>query len=414
MNAMQPRPAPSPQRPRFRAKKYVLSSLILAAALAYSVIAITKPFAQLQPSVSASTLSITTPASQLPWPSYGQGAFGLSDGKVIASHGEQTPVAIASAAKLITALVVLERKPLTAGASGPKITLTENDVALYKQYVAMQGSVMPVASGQVLTERQMLEALLLPSANNIADSLAIWAYGSVDAYLTAAKAYLAKQGLTNTNVGTDASGLSPDNSSTAHDLVKLGSLAMQNTTVASVVGEKSAVINGVGTVRNVNTLLGTGTIVGVKTGNNDQNGGVFIGASTATVNNKPVTIITALSGAPSLTRVLTDSSNLLAAAKTTFAQTNIVTAGTVLGTYRDTTGNAVQAVAAKNLSITVLRGSTVTASIALTPISYNTKAGAEVGKVSVPATSFSTAQSVPIVLKQAPVKPTLAYRLLHP
>ncbi len=413
INAMKPRLAPSVKR-RLSAKYYALSLLLLTVAVTYTAIAITRPFAQLQPSVSSSTLSITTPPSQLPWPAYGQGAFGLSDGKVIATHGEQAPVAIASAAKVITALVVLERRPVTAGTNGPTITLNSNDVALYNQYVAKQGSVMPVASGQKLTERQMLEAMLLPSANNIADSLAIWSYGSLNAYLAAAKAYLAKQGLTNTQVGTDASGYSPDSTSTATDLVKLGSLAMQNSTVAGVVAEKTASINGVGTVRNVNTLLGSGNIVGVKTGNNDQNGGVFIGASTTTVNGKPTTVVTALSGAPSLTRALSDSAILLAAAKTTFAQTNVVTAGTVLGTYHGATGDVVQAVAAQNLSITVLRGSTVKANIVLQPISYNTKAGATVGKVSVAKTSFAASQSVPIVLKQAPAKPTLSYRLLNP
>jgi D-alanyl-D-alanine carboxypeptidase (penicillin-binding protein 5/6) len=381
---------------------------------AYSTLAIVKPFAELTPSVTKDTLTITTPPSNVPWPSYGQGAFGLANGKVIATHGEQTPVAIASVAKVINALVVLDRHPLAAGASGPTITLTDRDVSLYDKYIAIDGSVMPVRSGMKLTERQMLEALLLPSANNIADSLAIWAFGSIGSYKTYATAYLQRHDLIHTTVGNDASGYLPDSTSTASDLVKLGALAMSNSVIAEIVSQKTATIPNVGTVRNYNYLLGTNGINGIKTGNNDQNGGVFVGSTTAQVNGKTVTLISALSGAPNLSTVLRDSGSLLATIRTTFAETNIVKKGTVLGTYAQTDGSRIQAVAGANLSLTVLRGDTVTATITLDPINYSTARGQTIGHVSVTATDFSPAVSVPIVLNQAPTKPSLTYRLLHP
>ena len=44
-------------------------------------------------------------------------------------------------------------------------------------------SVVPIAAGEQLTERQALQALLLPSANNIAAVLARWDAGSTDGFV---------------------------------------------------------------------------------------------------------------------------------------------------------------------------------------------------------------------------------------
>ncbi len=87
-------------------------------------------------------------------------------------------------------LVVLEKKPLTGSQQGPTITFTDRDVQIYDQVIANNGSNAPVAAGWKLTERQAIETTMLPSANNYAESLAIWAYGSVPKFLTAAKAFL--------------------------------------------------------------------------------------------------------------------------------------------------------------------------------------------------------------------------------
>lgn len=134
--------------------------------------------------------------------------------------------------------------------------------------------------GEQLSEYQMLEAMMLPSADNMADSLAIWAYGSLPAYQAAANQYLANHNINDTHVGVDASGLDPSTVSTAHDLVLLGEAAMQNAVLAEIVAKPS--VNGfplMGTISNTNTLLGQNGIVGAKTGNTDQAGGVFVFAA---------------------------------------------------------------------------------------------------------------------------------------
>lgn len=412
---MYPKPLTPPRKRRQPHRKLRLFSVaIIVALIGYGAITITRPFAELKPNYTDSSLSITTSPSQLPWPSYGQGAFGLSNGTVIATKGEQDQLPIASVAKVITCLVILERHPLKAGESGPTIKLGARDVALYNDYIAKDGSVMPVFNGHKLTQRQMIQAIMLPSANNVADSLVLWSFGSMDAYLKYANNYLQKQGLTNTKVGVDASGYSPASVSTTTDLIKLGGLAMKQPALAEIAGQKTAVIPDVGTVRNYNSILGSNGIVGLKTGNHDQNGGVFVGAANVQVNGKTITLISALSGANTLSAVLRDSRALLAAASTTFAETTIVKKDAVLGTYTLPDGKHVQAVAAGDLSVTVLRGDTVKARLELEPISYNAKAGKTVGRVTLPATDISDASSLPVVLKQAPVKPDLVYRLLHP
>lgn len=412
---MQPRSLKPPKKKSRLPKKALIGSVaITILAAAYAAFALLQPIHTLQPNAVHSQLAITTQASNLPWPNYGEGAFGLADGTVITTHGQQVPVSTASAAKLITALVVLDKHPLAAGQSGPIIAITANDAALYQYYATHGGSVMPVRAGMQLTERQMLEGLLLPSANNIADSLAIWSYGSMANYITQANNFLQAHNLLDTHVAGDASGFLPDTTSTASDLVKIGGMVMQNPVLASVVGERVATIPGVGLVSNYNSLLGSNNIVGIKTGNNDVDLGVFVGAATAHFDGKTTTIITALAGAPSLKAVLQDSGNLLAAAQTTFADTLVVKSGTVLGGYVQSDGQRLQAVAAGDLNTTVLRGSTVKATVQLRTVNFSATAGQKVGTVSVAATEFAPARSVPVILKQTPSKPGLWYRLTHP
>ena len=46
--------------------------------------------------------------------------------------------------------------------------------------------------------------------------------------------------------------------------------------------------------------LGKDSIIGIKTGNTDQAGGVFLSASKITVNNSPLIVYTAVMQAPTL------------------------------------------------------------------------------------------------------------------
>lgn len=321
----------------------------------------------------------------------------------------------ASTAKLITALAVLQTKPLALGQQGPIITLTANDVAIYNAYIAQDGSLVEVQAGEQISEYQMLEAMLLPSANNMADSLAIWAFGSLPNYSTFANKYVQQLGLTETHIGSDASGFAPSTTSTAHDLVRLGELAMQNPILAQIVGQPSAGgIPVVGSVKNVNRLLGTDNIIGVKTGNTNQAGGVFISASRATVNNKPATIITALAGTPTLAQALTDSLPLIQSAQANFKPVSVIQAGSVVGYYQLPWGGTLPVIASGSLNLEAWNGSLIPVTVKLDTVRDSAQTGQTVGQVTAPASILAGQQSVPATLQTAPTAPSPLWRLLHP
>lgn len=256
---------------------------------------------------NAQSLAGKVESANFPWPSYGEGAIGAVGYGVFATHGDETPMPTASVAKVMTALAVLKKMPLSPGQQGPTITITQQDWEIYEYYRSQNGSLVPVRIGEKITEYQALEALLLPSANNMADTLADQAFGSVDAYSNYANKLAKSLGMTHSDF-SDASGYSPTTVSTAEDLVKLGEVALQNPVIAQIVNEKQATIPVAGTIDNVNSLLGTHGINGVKTGNNDQDKGAFMGARTVTLpNGRTVQLVSVVMGAPSLKKALNDS-----------------------------------------------------------------------------------------------------------
>src|SRR5213596_3466322 len=91
------------------------------------------------------------------------------------------------------------------GQNGPTITLTDADVADTSRRRQQMESVVSIAAGEHLTERQALQALLLPSANNIAAVLARWDVGSADQFIARMNATAQSLGMAHTRY-TDPSG----------------------------------------------------------------------------------------------------------------------------------------------------------------------------------------------------------------
>ena len=92
----------------------------------------------------------TQPAVVPDFPDYGRGAVGAVGFEgVLAASGDQSAFPMASITKVVTALVVLEAKPLEAGEQGPDIEFTADDVEVYNQVLAQNGSVQPVRAGTV-------------------------------------------------------------------------------------------------------------------------------------------------------------------------------------------------------------------------------------------------------------------------
>jgi D-alanyl-D-alanine carboxypeptidase (penicillin-binding protein 5/6) len=204
------------------------------------------------------------------WPTQGAAAIGMDD-KVKADFNGNDPRAMASITKVITALVVLDKKPINTGEIGEVLTMTAADVALYEKAKALNGSNIEVKEGENINQSAMLEAMMLVSANNIADSLAIWAFGTEEEYITAANSWLAENGFTSTTVA-DASGFNSASVSTANELVKLAMIADRNATLKDIFSSKEAQFPGVGKITNTNTLLGIDGVFGLKTGHTEAAG----------------------------------------------------------------------------------------------------------------------------------------------
>ena len=160
------------------------------------------------------------------WPAYGQAAFVQRGQSRVKAGPNQHAAAIASVAKVMTAYLVLRDHPLRPGEDGPTITLTDADVADTDRRRGQEESVVSIAAGEQLTERQALQALLLPSANNIAAVLARWDAGSVDRFVARMNATARSLGMTHTSY-TDPSGYDDATVSTAADQVRVVDRAMR-------------------------------------------------------------------------------------------------------------------------------------------------------------------------------------------
>ena len=214
----------------------------------------------------------------------------------------QHAAAIASVAKVMTAYLVLRDHPLRLGEDGPTITLTDADVADTDRRRGQEESVVSIAAGEQLTERQALQALLLPSANNIAAVLARWDAGSVDRFVARMNATARSLGMTHTRY-TDPSGYDDATVSTAADQVRIVDRAMRLPVFASIVATPSATLPVAGTVHNTNTLLGHDGFVGVKTGSDDAAGGCFAFRAIRWIDGKRTTITGVVLGQPGHDRI---------------------------------------------------------------------------------------------------------------
>lgn len=371
----------------------------------------------LEPTRSPSLVENIATAAHLTWPTSGESAVGLMGSNIIVIHNPQAALPTASTAKMITALMILKAKPLELGQQGPTLTMSASDLAIYASYLNEQGSVVPVQVGEQISEYQALEAMLLPSANNMADSLAIWAYGSLANYAVAANHYLSTSGLSSTHVGSDASGFLPNTTSTPDDLVKIGELVMDNPVLNGIVQQPFATsIPVVGTVKNVNSLVGTDNIVGIKTGNNNQDVGVFVGASTSTVNHTSVTIVSAYMNAPSLALALSQTKPLLLSAQNNFGPTQVLSPNTdVASYYVPWTHRYVEAKASNGLSAYIWGGSQAMLSISgLDAIKAPYPSGASVGSVYTEGDGSVNASYSYVKLVSAVAKPSLWWKLSHP
>ncbi len=293
--------------------KHIGRYLIPGIVVVFGLIRLGKPVPQ-------PVVSLTIPESQtipgtlnLTLPVQGQTAVMASGIGVMASTPNETPVPIASVTKLMTAYLVLKHYPLQVGQNGPTLTMTPTDQSIYEADYASGDSVMKVQAGEQLTERQLLEGLLLPSGDNIATTLADWVDGSESAFVQEMNQTAKELGMDHTTY-TDASGVAPSTVSTALDQLKIAQADMNIPAFRDIVKMPQATVPVAGTIINVDYVLGKDGIVGVKTGSTPQAGGCFVSARYQQVGNRNVLLLGAVlgqQGAPSPLMQALDTSALL-------------------------------------------------------------------------------------------------------
>jgi serine-type D-Ala-D-Ala carboxypeptidase (penicillin-binding protein 5/6) len=363
------------------------------------------------PEVKAALVSVNSEitSAKLVWPSRGDAAIGAQNFGVLATRGPQTARPIASLAKLITALAVLEKHPLKPGQQGPVITLGAADVALFEKYYALNGSVVKVQDGERITLYQALQALLLPSANNMADSLAIWSFGSIDNYIAYANTLTKRLGLSKTTVAGDASGMSPATVSTTADLIRLGELSLHNPVIAEIVSQRSATIPVHGAISSANSRLGFNNVIGIKTGLTDEAGGCFMFAANHRVDGQRVTIIGVIIGAPNLRAALSESEPLLNSAKPYFTVKTPIKAGQSFAKLTTPWLATADAIARQDVKLLTWQGAALTPRIEIAAMSDSLPAGTRIGTALI--SSGNNTASTPLVLREGVNGPSWQWRL---
>ena len=360
------------------------------------------------PDLQALTIE-TSPAQPLAWPAYGQAAVATKEYGVLAAWGDEGPQPTASAAKLITVLAIMRQKPFS-DERGATITFAQADAMSYQSYLAGNGSVVPVTTGLVWTQYQALQAILLGSANNVSDSMAIWAFGSLDAYRQYAQQMVQDFGMKDTTIGSDASGYSPTTTSTAHDLALLATKVLEEPVLREIVGQSQVALPGAGSIENTNRLLADTEILGMKTGWIPAAGGVFVLAGRQTEGQHRHEVITVVMGAPGGASQTAQQAAyaLYQSAKSNFSYQEVITKGQQVGAYRAAWSNqSVPIVAKKAVGTFVWKG--VAAKVQLQAKQLSPNVQGEVGSAKVAVGAWS--MSVPLGIDQPIAEPSWWWRV---
>ena len=393
----------------------IAGAVIVVAVVAWVGVQLLRPVPPMTLAASVTTMRVLPGVAPRPdWPAGAEAAVGLPGTGLLGTHGGSQPVPIASLAKIMTAYVVLSGHPLPAG-SGPAVTVTAADASAYASDQQQGQSVVRVTPGEKLTERQALEAMLIPSGNNIAWMLARWDAGSQGAFVVKMNAQARSLGLRQTRYA-DSSGADPATVSTAADQFRLTLRALQIPAFRQIVAMPQVTLPVAGVAYNVNAALGHDGITGVKTGSSSQAGGCLAFAATRTVAGSQITItgvvlgVQATPAQPSeLGGVISASENLLGSIGGNLEHVQVVEPGAVLGRVSSAWTAGPAAVAATGIAVTAWPGTPVTVTVTPRPLGQAIRAGQPVAQAAV--TVGSQVRHITLDASQAAPAPSVRWRL---
>jgi serine-type D-Ala-D-Ala carboxypeptidase (penicillin-binding protein 5/6) len=365
---------------------------------------------------AASVYAFKGTAPKMPWPDEGQAVVDVEGLGTLGHYGASKPVPIASVTKVMTAYIILRNHPLKPGAKGPVITADAKAQRDYEQGSKEGESVIRVNEGQRIPEKEALQDLLIPSANNVARLLGRWDAGSEQAFAKKMNATARKLGMTHTTY-TDPSGLDATTVSTAADQVKLGKAAMLNPVFREIVstgGYRPAGYSD--TVYNNNSKLHTDGIIGIKTGSSTAAGGNLMFAAEKRIGGTRQLIIGAVLGQRGpqiLDKALNASQRLAAAAGAALRSMRVVHKGEVVAHVDDGLGSTTPVVATKDMTVVGWAGLSVR--LNLKPVGgkvpHEAKAGSTIGTLTLGSGPGQV--KVPVALQSRLAKPSFGARLVR-
>ncbi len=408
-------PPPAETRVRTAVRRVkIWTPLVLLLVVVFAIVQAVRPLPTPTLNLTAQqTVSFDGGKPSVPWPTQGQAAMDVNGIGTFGTSGDQKPVPIASIAKVMTVYVILRDHPLKTGEKGPLIPV---DAAAQKHYEtgkAENESVVKVTEGQKISEYEALQAVMLPSANNIAKLFARWDSGSSseDEFVKKMNATAKELGMTNTTY-TDPSGLDKTTVSTASDLVKLGRAAMENPVFKEISKQPKYVdLNGE-EQKNFLGLVPT-VAVGIKTGTTTAAGGNILFAAEKTVAGKTQTIIGAAlgqygsNGVANIDEVTGVVGRLIAAGQKALTAKTVVKKGDVVGEVDDGLGGTTPVVATKDVTAVGWSGLTVKLELGEqkgTPVPHSAKAGTVVGVLNV-GDGKNDAVEIPVALQSDLAEP---------
>jgi D-alanyl-D-alanine carboxypeptidase (penicillin-binding protein 5/6) len=222
------------------------------------------------------------------WPADGQAALVVPGIGSLGSAGGVTPRPTASLAKVMTAYLTLEKYPLSRTGGGFTLTVTSAEARSEVQDAKQDESVVAVLAGERLDERQLLEALLIPSGDNIAQILAAYEAGSISRFVAEMNRTARGLGMDNTTY-TDPSGYEPTTVSDAGDQLRVFERAMRFAVFRRIVSMSSVTLPVAGTVENYDPLISEG--YDGKTGSDSEAEGCLAFFKHVTVDGRQLTLV---------------------------------------------------------------------------------------------------------------------------
>lgn len=213
----------------------------------------------------------------------------LSTGKVLKSNNGDEKIYPASTTKILTGIIALEKCNLN-----DKVTATKEAI----EPINSNHSNIGISVGEEMTVENLLDGLLIGSANDAANVLAIHISGSLDEFTKLMNEKAKEIGAQNSHFVNAHGFHDDDHYTTVNDLAKIARYAMQNEKFREIVAKSKSQIpatnkykdkknNNIRYLSNTNMLIsgnkGTAYLyenaIGIKTGHTDEAGYCLVSAA---------------------------------------------------------------------------------------------------------------------------------------